>query len=133
KSVVIQSNANELSNPGLLPSHSKSYSAGFVYSPKQVKGLSLTVDYYHITQDKVGAIDYTAIAADLNAKGSGSIYAQDPLKLGAGFVFADGTRLTSTAPNQVNSTNFGTISVAKDFQGDQITDGLDVTLDYRFK
>jgi hypothetical protein len=91
------------------------------------------VDYYSVKQDHVGSIDYTAVATDLNAKGSGSIYAQDPLKLGAGFVFADGTKLTSTAPNQVNHTNFGTISIVRNPAGDQKTEGVDLSLDYRFK
>jgi iron complex outermembrane recepter protein len=129
--VVVQGTSTELSNPFLLASKSKSYTAGFVYSPKAVKGLSVSVDYYWISQDKVGGIDYTAIAADLNAKGSGSIYAQDTLKLGTGFVFADGTKLTTTAPNQVNSTNFGAVTVARNPSGDQKTDGLDIQIDYK--
>jgi len=118
--------ANEASNPNRLASKSKSYTAGFVYSPKQIKGLSFTVDYYHVTQDKVGSIDYTAIATDLNAKGSGSVYAN-------GFVFADGSRLTSTAPNQVNSVNFGSITIANNPAGDEWTNGLDLAVDYKFK
>ncbi|HVS53246.1 MAG TPA: TonB-dependent receptor plug domain-containing protein [Opitutaceae bacterium] len=131
--VVLQGSSVELSNPGLAPSHSKSYTVGFVYSPKQVKGLTVTVDYYNITQDQVGSIDYTAIAADLNAKGAASLYNQDPLHLGAGFVFADGEKLTSNAPNQVNSTNFGSVSVVRNPAGDQKTDGLDISVDYHFK
>lgn len=123
---TIQINSNQLSNPNLPPSDSKSYTAGFVYSPKAVKGLSFTADYYHITQDKVGGFDYTAIAADLNAKGSGSIYA-------GGFTFADGSHLTSVAPNQVTSTNFGTINVQQNPLGDQETSGLDLAIDYKFK
>ena len=129
---TIQINANQLSNPALPSSKSKSYTLGVVWSPKQVKGLTLSADYYHIKQDKVGGLDYTAIAADLNAKGSGSVYAQDLLHLGTGFFFADGSKLTSTAPNQVNSTNFGTISVANLPTGDQWTDGLDLAVDYKF-
>ena len=130
--VTIQGSSNQLSNPNLPSSKSKSYTAGFVYSPKQVKGLSVTVDYYHIKQDKVGGLDYTAIAADLNAKGSGSIFAQDLKHLGTGFVFADGSKLTTTAPNQVTSTNFGTVTVANDPAGDPWTDGMDFAVDYKF-
>ena len=133
RTIVVQGNATELSNPALQASSAKSYTAGFVYSPKQVKGLSVTVDYYQIEQDKVGGIDYTAAVADLNAKGAGSYYAQDTLKLGTGFTFADGSKLTSNAPNQVNHTNFGSIAIAKDPAGDQKTDGLDVAVSYRFK
>ena len=131
--IVIQGNSVELSNPTLESSHATSYTAGFVYSPKQIRGLSFTVDYYSIKQDKVGLIDYTAAVADLNARGAASIYNRDPLHLGAGFVFADGSRLTSNAPNQVNHTNFGTLSIVRDPAGDQKTDGLDLSVDYRFK
>jgi len=130
--VTIQGTSTELSNPSLQPSHAESYTAGFVYSPKQIKGLSLTVDYYWIKQDKVGSLDYTAIVADLNAKGSASSYAQDLQHLGTSFTFADGTKLTTTAPNQVNSTNFGQVTVARNPSGDQKTNGLDVILDYKF-
>jgi iron complex outermembrane receptor protein len=122
---TIQGSASRLSNPNLPASKSKSYTAGFVYSPKQIKGLSFTVDYYRISQGGVGNLDYTAIAADLNAKGSGSFYA-------GGFVFADSSKLVSTAPNQVTSTNFGSITVVGTPAGDQWTNGLDVAVDYRF-
>ncbi len=122
---TIQISSIQNSNPKLTPSNSTSYTAGFVYSPKQVKGLSFTVDYYDIKQDKVGGFDYTGIATDLNLHGSASQFA-------SGFTFADGTRLTSTAPNQVNSTNFGTINVIQNPLGNQRTNGLDVNVDYKF-
>jgi len=122
---TVQVSANQLSNPNLPPSNSKSFTFGFVYSPKQVKGLSVSVDYYKITQDKVGGLDYTSIASDLNAKGSGSVYAP-------GFVFADGTTLKTTAANQVTTTNFGSITVSNNPAGDQWTNGLDIVVDYKF-
>jgi iron complex outermembrane receptor protein len=122
---TVQVTSNELSNPNLPSSKSKSYTAGVVWSPKFAKGLSFSADYYRIKQDKVGILDYSAIATDLNAKGSGSVYA-------SGFLFANNETLTTTAPNQVNSTNFGSISVAHNPAGDQWTDGLDLSVDYRF-
>jgi iron complex outermembrane recepter protein len=123
---TIQGSTNETSNPNLQASKSKSITAGFVYSPKQVKGLSFTVDYYKISQNGgVGDIDYTSVVADLNAKGSASIYAP-------GFEFANGAALTSTAPNQVNALNFGELTVQKDPQGSQWTNGVDIDIDYRF-
>ncbi len=123
--IIIQGTTTQLSNPNLPASKSKSYTAGIVWSPKMVKGLSFTIDYYRISQDQVGTIDYTAIMSDLNAKGSGSAFAP-------GFSFADGTRLTSTTPNQVTSTNFGAITVTGTPAGDQWTDGLDIAVDYKF-
>jgi iron complex outermembrane receptor protein len=132
--ITIQGNSVELANPTLTPSKSESWTGGIVYSPKRIKGLSFTLDYYWIKQNRViTPIDYTAIVADLNAKGAASQFNQDPLHLGQGFVFADGTRLTSNDPNQVNHTNFGTINVARTPEGDQKTDGLDLSIDYRFR
>jgi len=122
---TIQIAAIQQSNPALAPSNSTSYTAGFVYSPKAIKGLSFTVDYYSIKQDKVGGFDYTGIATDLNLHGSSSQFA-------SGFTFADGSRLTSATANQVNSTNFGTITVQTNPLGEQKTSGLDLSADYRF-
>ena len=116
-------NTTELSNPALKPSESVSKTFGVVYSPKEVKGLTLSADYYYIKQNKVGGIDYTSIYADLNAKGSASKYA-------SGFLFADGSKITSTAANQVTSVNIGGISVATDPSGEQYTDGLDLGVNY---
>lgn len=115
----------ELSNPALTASKSESYTAGVVYSPKQIKGLSFSADYYHIEQDKVGGFDYSFIVADLNARGAASPYA-------ANFQFVDGTRLTTNAPNQVTSTNAGTLRVVYDPLGDLWTDGLDLAAHYTF-
>ncbi|HTX64683.1 MAG TPA: TonB-dependent receptor [Opitutaceae bacterium] len=123
---TVQGSTNQLSNPNLPPSNSKSYTFGFVYSPKDIKGLSVSVDYYKITQDKVGGLDYTSIVADLNAKGSGSAYAP-------GFIFADGSTLKTTTANQVTSTNFGFLNVTNNPSGDQWTNGLDIAIDYNFK
>jgi iron complex outermembrane recepter protein len=134
RTIQIQGSSVELSNPQLPNSKSTSYTAGFVYSPKQVKGLTFSADYYHILQEGgVGGIDYTTVVADMNAKGSGSVFAGSYLGLPTGFVFADGTKLTTTAPNQVTSTNFGTLTIANNPSGSQWTDGLDLAVDYAFQ
>jgi iron complex outermembrane receptor protein len=116
-------NILELSNPTLAPSESVSKTFGVVYSPKAVKGLTLSADYYFVKQDHVGGINYTGIFADLNAKGSGSQYASS-------FLFVNGSKLTSTAANQVTSTNIGGLQVALDPSGEQYTDGLDLGVNY---
>lgn len=114
----------ELGNPTLTPARSESYTFGAVYSPRRIRGLNLSADYYHIRQDKVGGFDFGYIVADLNAKGAASAYAPN-------FRFADGTQMTSNAPNQVTSTNAGALSVVYDPVGDLWTDGLDLGADYR--
>ncbi len=116
--------ALQTSNPNLQASKSKSYTAGFVFAPKAFKGLSLTVDYYDISQDKIGGFDFNAIIADINAKGVNS-------KFAPGFTFVDGGGLTTATTNQATSTNIGGLTVATDPSGDQYTRGLDLMLDYK--
>lgn len=115
----------ERSNPNLAAAESESHTVGLVYSPRQIKGLTLSADYYRIEQDKVGGFDYTFIIADLNARGAASSYA-------ANFRFTDGTSLTGNAPNQVTSTNAGSLGVLYNPLGDIWTNGLDLAVDYRF-
>ncbi|HLP25382.1 MAG TPA: TonB-dependent receptor, partial [Acidobacteriota bacterium] len=49
-SITGQAQSRSGSNPNLMPSRSKNYTFGFVWSPKAVKGLSVTVDYFNIEQ-----------------------------------------------------------------------------------
>lgn len=114
---------SELSNPALTAAKSESYTIGLAYSPKQIKGLNFSADYYRLEQDKVGGFDYTYIVGDLNARGAGSPYA-------ANFRFVDGTQLASNATNQVTSTNAGTLRVVYNPLGDLWTDGLDLAANY---
>jgi len=71
-----QNNSESGSNPHLNPSKSKNYTLGFVYSPKAVKGLSFTVDYYNVKQtDLISSIGATTIAQDVETNGPASQYA----------------------------------------------------------
>lgn len=55
--IGLQGHQSGGSNPNLTPSHAKSYTVGFVYSPKWAKGLDITVDYFNIDQtDLVGTL-----------------------------------------------------------------------------
>lgn len=121
----VQISSTELANPGLAPSKATSYTAGFVYSPRQIKGLSLSVDWYSIKQDQQGSIDYQTIFNDLNSKGSGSVYA-------ATYRTVTGNPLTTTAANQVNVQNVGSITVTNNPAGDQKTEGVDIQASYDF-
>ncbi len=52
----IQAQQASGSNASLTPQHAKSYTVGAIYSPKYVKGLEFTIDYYSIKQtDVIGA------------------------------------------------------------------------------
>lgn len=71
----LQTNSESGSNPALTPSTSKNYTVGFVYSPKAIKGLSVSVDYWNIKQrDLVSSIGATTILQDVELLGSASSY-----------------------------------------------------------
>ncbi len=72
----LQTNSESGSNPKLKPSRAENYTVGFIYSPKAIKGLSFTVDYYHIRQtDLISTIGTTTILQDVETNGPSSIYA----------------------------------------------------------
>lgn len=90
-----------VSNPLLTPSDAQNWTGGIVWTPKWVKGLTLTCDYYNVTaEDAVYRRSATEVYNSLNALGSDSPYALD-------FTFVDGTKLTTTAPDQVTVDNWG--------------------------
>jgi iron complex outermembrane receptor protein len=111
------------SNPALAPSKSETLTTGIAFSPKAIKGLNITLDYYHIRETGIGGTDWTALFNSLNALGSASPYA-------SGFTFQDGSVLKSTTPNQLTSTNVGNLIVPLTETGWQYTDGLDFDVDY---
>lgn len=110
-------------NPNLRPSTSQQFNGGVVFSPKAVPGLTVSADYYHIQENNVALSDYTAALASLNALGSASPYAK-------GYAFSDGASLTTTAPNQVVNSTFGTLTIPVTDSEAVRTDGLDLTLRY---
>jgi iron complex outermembrane receptor protein len=62
-------------NPLLQPSHAWSRSAGLTYSPKAVKGLTITVNYVNVFQKGLPAgIGASNIISSVNALGSASPY-----------------------------------------------------------
>jgi iron complex outermembrane receptor protein len=76
--IGLQGHQSGGSNPLLTPSHAKSYTIGFVYSPKFAKGLDITVDYFNINQtDLVGTLaSGLTIIGDVERLGAASQYAQ---------------------------------------------------------
>jgi iron complex outermembrane receptor protein len=72
-----QANEKGGSNPLLNPTVAENWTIGFVYSPKFVKGLSLTVDYYRIREDEiVGVNDDVSALQSVELLGPASPYAQ---------------------------------------------------------
>ena len=94
----LQTNYKSGANPGLDPSKSKNYTLGFVYSPKAVKGFSVSVDYWDIKQrDLVSSIGSTTIIQSVEDLGPASPYSQF-LRVGS----FTGSQVT--APGQVKTS-----------------------------
>jgi iron complex outermembrane receptor protein len=124
------------SNAKLDPSQSRNWTAGVVWSPKAIKGFSLSADFFNIDErDLVSSIPTTDIINDVERKGPRSPY--------AGFVrlatsvagephFTDGAPIT--APGQMTSrpsdevwiTN-SKLNVAGYWQ-----DGMDLQMSYKY-
>jgi iron complex outermembrane receptor protein len=111
------------SNPNLAPSESQNWNAGFVYSPKVIPGLTVSVDYYNVRANNIVIADPVSAVQSLNALGSASPWAP-------GFTFDTGARLTTTATNQVLVGNFGNLLLTNTASAAIKTDGFDLSASY---
>lgn len=124
-----QANARSGSNPNLMPSRSKNYTFGFVWSPKAVKGFSLTVDYFNIKQvDLISTIGSKTILQDVELLGAASPYA-DFVKIGS----FNGTAIS--APGQIGTNPIDNIYVTDTLVNiaNQKLKGVDFKLDYSYQ
>lgn len=72
-----QANARSGANSNLRPATSDNYTFGFVWSPKNVRGLSLSVDYFSVEQiDLISTIGTATILQSVELLGTASPYAQ---------------------------------------------------------
>ena len=110
-------------NPNLKPQDSEQFGVGIVISPKPIKNLTVSADYYHVDLTKVPVADAQSAVNSLNALGSASPFASN-------FRFSDNTQLTTTAPNQVTADNFGTVVIPWTGAGAQRVEGIDFAADY---
>lgn len=66
------------SNPNLRPAESKSYTVGFVYSPKGLRGFSIDVSYYNIKEsDVVDTVPEQTILQSVENLGPNSPYVRN--------------------------------------------------------
>lgn len=128
-----QANARSGSNSALLPSNSENFTFGFVWSPKAVKGLAVTVDYFDITQtDLVSTIGSATILQDVELLGTASPYASfvriSPLDGTAGFF----SGAPITAAGQIGSNPIDNIFVTDTLVNisEQSLSGVDLKVDY---
>jgi len=114
------------SNPALLPSRSRNFTAGFVWSPRAWKGLSVTTDIFAIKQiDLVSTIGADTILQDVELKGAASPYAR--------FVTFDGFKGTAiAAPGRFSADATGNIYVTDTLVNiaSQQLKGADVKAEY---
>jgi iron complex outermembrane receptor protein len=125
----LQTNSQSGANSALRPSNSKNITAGFVYSPKAVKGFSVSVDYWNIKQSElISSIPTNVLLQDVETKGPASPYA-NVVRL------KSFTGAQVTAPGQIGTAVPDDVYVtAKSVNiADQALDGYDVTLKYTFK
>jgi iron complex outermembrane receptor protein len=111
-------------NPNLTAQNSEQFGFGAVVSPKAIKGLTVSVDYYHIRMwDVIYRLDPNTMVADLNANGSNSKY--QPY-----YRFSDGSQITTPAPNQVVDATWGSLETPLENGAHIETDGLDLSANY---
>ncbi len=112
------------SNPFLKPVDAVNWGFGIVLAPKAIRGLSISVDFYHVkTSGDIFNIDGQTMVDSLNALGSASPFA--PF-----YQTASGAHLTTTAPNQVNDATWGLLGLPGLNGASQETEGLDLSAIY---
>lgn len=144
-----QSQARDSSNPNLKPAESKSYTVGFVYSPKAVRGLSFDISYWNIEEtDVVDQVQAQTILQSVENLGPNSPYVRNlangqpnPAYIGDRSNprsydvrvegFSTGTLIT--APGQV-ANNVDSIYMTRPFVNiaEQSASGIDLAVRYRW-
>jgi iron complex outermembrane receptor protein len=119
------------SNPDLQPSTSSTWTAGFVYSPKQFGNLTLTVDYYQTVQHgEVGFVDQATVVQSVEDLGAASPYAGD-IHFGA----ADGPTPSGNTPGQISSKPLSNVFIVTPYVnlGATAIKGIDASVEYQVK
>ncbi|HEV2209107.1 MAG TPA: TonB-dependent receptor plug domain-containing protein [Verrucomicrobiae bacterium] len=136
--LAAQDNINYISNPDIPPSTADTMTLGFVYSPKQVKGLTVSADYYHIYQEGVVYNPSpTVMVADLNARGAASMWNNNPALHGTPVYLDQNNNVYLPTPGDpstyINANTFGTLNVPT-LPGARLrTEGIDFALNYRIE
>lgn len=126
---------NYLSNVDTPPSTAETFTLGAVYSPKQVRNLTVSVDYYHILQPTLAYYPSgSAIIADLNQNGAASKWVNHPALHGTPiYLDVDGNSYVPTAGDSstwILADPFGQLNLPLLSDGSQRTDGLDFNANY---
>lgn len=144
-----QSQARSGSNPNLRPADSRSYTVGFVYSPRAVRGLSFDVSYWNIEEsDVVDLVPARIVLQSVESLGPNSPYVRtlangqpNPAYIGdinnprSYDVRVEGfsTGRVITAPGQV-ANNIDSIYMTRPYVNvsEQSGSGIDLAVRYRW-
>jgi iron complex outermembrane receptor protein len=137
--IAQQDNIDYRSNPDLPPAKAETFTAGAVYSPKWAKGLTVSIDYYHIEQLSYNFTPSpSAMVADLNAHGAASVWNNNPALHGVP-VFTDeqGSPYLPTPGDPSTFLNQdllagGTLNVPTVPGGQIRTEGMDLSINYKW-
>ncbi|WP_415909072.1 TonB-dependent receptor domain-containing protein [Oleiharenicola sp. Vm1] len=131
-----QANQQNPANPNLKPTTSHNYTLGLVYSPRAVKGFSMSVDYFSIDQkDLVGLYGATLILQDVELNGTASRFA-NRVRFGPADDFSQFTNgAPVTAAGQIGNRPIDTVYVRDPYENISTVklSGLDLKFDYTWK
>jgi iron complex outermembrane receptor protein len=130
QTVQAQYNSVATTNPNLKPSTATSWTTGLVWTPKEVKGLELSADFYEIVQHQlVGGYSQQAIVQSVELLGTTSPFVQYV------HLFTPHGALV-TGPGQVSAAGAGGTGLYIDTplinQGAQAVKGIDGTAEYKW-
>jgi iron complex outermembrane receptor protein len=109
-------------NPNLKPSDTEQYGVGIVITPKNfIKNLTVSVDYYHVSENHLAVSDPQSVANSLYNLGPASPFAP-------GFTFQDGSRVTDV--HQVHIDNWLNATYPWEPNGALKTEGIDFMGNY---
>jgi iron complex outermembrane receptor protein len=116
-------------NPDLKPTTAKSWSAGFVYTPKALNGLTITVDYSQIDEKAiVGTIPSESIIQSVETDGTSSPYISE-------VHYNTPTGAEPTGPGGISSKSAQSIYVVQNLVnlGGQKINSTDINIEYTWK
>lgn len=123
----VQMEAETGSNANLKPSTATTWVAGFTYTPRAVKGLTITADFFSTHQSSiVGDVDQQTVVQSVELLGANSPYVGD-------VHFGSPTGPTPTAPGQISAHPLSNVWLVTPLQnlGGDFTRGIDGQVEYQ--
>jgi iron complex outermembrane recepter protein len=125
----VEFNEVDESNRDLKPSTASTWTAGFVYAPSAIRGLSLSADFFETVQKNiVGDFNPTTIAQSVEQLGPASPYAS--------YVhFGSPKGPIPTAPGQLSTAISSQVYIDLPYvnEASQAVKGIDSTIEYAFE